>query len=104
MERQHPGTQEFGARATVHGSLESFQSVDLPLGLTVTPAVGQRIPDSVDIAPQCSDKTPHSVEAGALCVIQPDVELVGVFSSKNASKPHGKLTQLGFQQRSCVFC
>ena len=40
MERQHPGTQEFGARSTVHCALEGFQSIDLPFGLAVAPALG----------------------------------------------------------------
>jgi hypothetical protein len=95
MERQHPGAQELGARATVHSSLEGFQSVDLPLGLAVAPALGQRVPDGVDISPQCADEAPHSVDARALGVIQPDVEPLSVFAPKNASESHGKLTHCG---------
>jgi hypothetical protein len=45
MKRHHPSAHRFGARATVHRALEGFQSIDLPFGLAVAPALGQRVSD-----------------------------------------------------------
>jgi hypothetical protein len=52
VDRQHPGSQEFGACATVHRALEGFQSIDRPFGLAVAPALGQRVCHGVEISPQ----------------------------------------------------
>ena len=69
MERQHPGAQEFGARSTVHRALEGFRSIDLPFGLAVAPALGQRVSDGVDISPDRASEAVDCVNSGLLRVV-----------------------------------
>jgi len=91
MERRHPGAQEFGSRSTVHRAVEGFQSFDLPFVLTVAPAFGQRVSDGVNISPDRASETVDRVNPGLLSVVEPDVEVLDVFASKNASETHGEL-------------
>jgi hypothetical protein len=44
-----PSAKQFDACATVHCPFECLESVDLALGLTVTPGIEDRIPDGIDI-------------------------------------------------------
>jgi len=89
VERQHPGAQEFGACATVHRALEGLQSIDVPFGLAIAPAFGQRVCDGVEISPHCSSEALHCVDAGLLRVIEPDAEFLNVLASENAPESHG---------------
>src|SRR5271166_1792401 len=95
VDRQHPGSQEFGACATVHRALVGFQSIDLPFGLAVAPALGQRVSDSVDVSPNRAREALHCVNSRLLRIIEPDVEFLNVFASKNASESHSELTHGG---------
>ena len=52
LDWQHSCPQQFDAPAAEHGTVESFQSVDLAFGLTTAPWFGDRVPDGVDIAGQ----------------------------------------------------
>jgi hypothetical protein len=89
-ERQHPGTQEFGARATVHRTPERFQSIDSPFGLAVAPALGQRLSDGVDISPDRASEAVDRVKPGLLRIVESDVEFMDVFASKTASEAFGE--------------
>src|ERR1700730_15260293 len=80
MNRQLPSAQEFGARPTVHRTLEGFQSIDLPFGLAVTPELGHRVFDGVEISPQRASEAVNCVNSGLLRVIEPEVELLDVFT------------------------
>src|SRR5271166_5598091 len=86
VDRQHPGSQEFGACATVHRALEGFQSIDLPFGLAIAPALSQRVSDGVDISPHRASEAVDRVNPGVLRVVEPDIEFLNVFASKNASE------------------
>jgi len=63
MQREHPSAEKFSSCAAIHGSLERFQTIDLPFGLTAAPFFFQGIPDGVDIAPQRARETLHRVKA-----------------------------------------
>src|SRR5260370_33364802 len=89
---QHASPQKFDACTTIHFSLENFESVDLALGLAVAPALCHRVPYRADILPQCSDEALHCVQTGLLGVVEPGVEFIGAFASKNAAEAHGELT------------
>lgn len=54
LDWQHSCPQQFNARATEHGLLEGFQSVDLIFGLATAPWFGDGVPDGVEVAGQCS--------------------------------------------------
>jgi hypothetical protein len=69
LEGQHSSSQEFSAGATVHGSLESFQAVDLPLCLAVAPTLCESILHGVNIPTQCAGEPLHRIEAGLMRVI-----------------------------------
>ena len=53
-QRQHPRAQKLWTSTTVHGSLESFQSIDLSFRLAVAPRLGDSVPDRVNISAQCA--------------------------------------------------
>ena len=47
--------------SAVYRALEGFQSIDMPFGLAVAPALSQRICDGVEISPQSSGEALHCV-------------------------------------------
>jgi hypothetical protein len=75
---QHASLQKFEACATIHFSLENFESVDLALGLAVAPALCHRVSYRVDILPQCSDEALHYVQTGLPGVVEPGVEFIAL--------------------------
>jgi hypothetical protein len=48
LQPQHARAQEFRPSPTVHGSLESFQAVDLSFCLTVAPTLCDRVSHGVN--------------------------------------------------------
>jgi hypothetical protein len=45
LQREHPGTQQFHPDSAVHGSLQGFEPVDLPFGLSITPKFRDGVSD-----------------------------------------------------------
>jgi hypothetical protein len=41
--------QKFWAGPTIHGSFESFQSIDLPFRLAIAPMLSDRVSHGVDV-------------------------------------------------------
>jgi hypothetical protein len=78
--------------STVHAALEGLQTIDLPLGLAVAPTLYQRVCNGVEISPHRSSEALHCVDAGLLRVIEPDVEFLNVFASKNPTESHAQPT------------
>jgi len=74
----------------------------LPFGLTVAPILCQHVPDGVDISPDRARESVDCVNPGLLSVVEPDVEFLDVFASKNASESHGEPTHGGEVWR-CAF-
>jgi hypothetical protein len=52
----------------------------------------RRAPYRANILPQCSDEALYCVQTGLLGVVEPGVEFIGAFASKNAAEAHGELT------------
>src|ERR1700677_4811942 len=88
VERQHSGSYQCGACATVHRALEGLQTIDLPLSLAVAPPLGQRVCDGVDISPHRSNEALHGVESRLLRVIEPGAKFLNVFASENTPESH----------------
>ena len=83
--RQHPGTYDSVARASVHRALEGLQTIDLP-AVGVAPTFGQRVPDRVNILPQRSNEALHRVEAGSMGLFEPRVEHAALLRNSPRSR------------------
>jgi hypothetical protein len=49
LQRQQSGMQKFWAGPTIHGSFDSFQSIDLPFRLAIAPMLSDRVSHGVDV-------------------------------------------------------
>jgi transposase-like protein len=49
LQRQQAGMQKFWAGPTIHGSFESFQTIDLPFRLAIAPMLSDCVSHGVDV-------------------------------------------------------
>jgi hypothetical protein len=60
---EHPGTQQFHPGSAVHGSLQGFEPVDLPFGLSITPEFRDGVSDGGEVLPQLENELAHTMDA-----------------------------------------
>ena len=95
LQRQHPRAQKLWTSTTVHGSLESFQTIDLPFCLAVAPRLADTVPDRVNISAQCACEPVNRVKPRLIRGLQPSAKFRNLLASWRPSKSHGKLAHRG---------
>jgi hypothetical protein len=69
--REESSAQQFSSSTTIHLALQSFQPIDLPFGLSVTPALRNGIPDSCKVIANGVGKSTESVQTRSVSIVQP---------------------------------
>jgi hypothetical protein len=69
--RKESSAQQFSSGTTIHLALQSFEPIDLPLGLSVTPALRNGIPDSCKVIANGVGESTESVQARSVSIVQP---------------------------------
>src|SRR5258708_38003834 len=69
--RKESSAQQFSSGTTIHLALQSFEPIDLPLGLSVTPALRNGIPDRCKVMANGVGESTESVQARSVSIVQP---------------------------------
>jgi hypothetical protein len=68
--RKESSAQQFSSGTTIHLALQSFEPTDLTLGLSITPALRNGIPDSCKVIANRVGESTESVQARSVSIVK----------------------------------